>query len=268
MSADTASTYGWTQGTLVPRAAYAAQSEAGLHGLSARHRWRMLLAPSLPPPEMISLRLTHRMSHRIEHRLAAAMLALACASAQAAGGPLGIDHEWRLDQSGIWARHHQSELEYGVVAIEVGGALWLGNETELGHTFWQTLDASAISAVAAQGLKYAFGRARPEQGEGPNQWFQGRCCSSFPSGEVALQASFVTPFIVNYGRREPWVWALEVLPAYDAVARMKSQAHWQTDVLAGWALGSAVGYWSTTRQTPIFVQVLPHGFSVGFSKRF
>jgi undecaprenyl-diphosphatase len=49
---------------------------------------------------------------------------------------------------------------------------------------------------------------------------------------------------------------------------MKSQAHWQTDVLASWALGTAVGYWATTRQTPIFVQVLPHGVSVGFSKRF
>jgi undecaprenyl-diphosphatase len=83
-----------------------------------------------------------------------------------------------------------------------------------------------------------------------------------------LQASFVTPFIVNYARRNPWVWALEILPAYDAVARVKSQAHWQTDVLAGWALGTAVGYVSTTWKTPMFVQILPHGLVVGFSKRF
>jgi len=85
---------------------------------------------------------------------------------------------------------------------------------------------------------------------------------------VTLQASFVTPFIVNYARQEPWVWALEILPAYDAAARLKSQAHWQTDVIAGWALGSAIGYWSTTRRVPLSVQILPRGLSVGFYKRF
>ncbi len=65
-----------------------------------------------------------------------------------------------------------------------------------------------------------------------------------PSGEVTLQASFVTPFIVNYADRNPWVWALEVLPAYDAAARVKEGAHWQSDVLAGWALGTTVGYFA------------------------
>ncbi|MGT2477357.1 phosphatase PAP2 family protein [Paraburkholderia terrae] len=116
-------------------------------------------------------------------------------------------------------------------------------------------------------MKYTFRRARPNSGQGPNAWFVSGG-DSFPSGEVTLQASFVTPFIVNYGRRYPWVWALELLPAYDAVARMKAQAHWQTDVLAGWALGTAVGYLATTWETPIFVQILPHGLTVGFAKRF
>src|SRR5579864_8126024 len=190
----------------------------------------------------------HRLSgFGIRHGIVAATLAMFAACAHAGGGPLGIDHEWALDQSGIWARNVQLGLEYAVIATEVGGDLWLGNDNVLGHTFWQTLDASAISAVAAQGLKYTFSRARLSSGLGPNQWFKSRCCQSFPSGEVALQASFVTPFIVNYARRNPWVWAPEILPVYDAVARMKSQAHWQTDVLAGWALGTAVGYWSTTR---------------------
>ncbi|PPK47675.1 undecaprenyl-diphosphatase [Trinickia symbiotica] len=198
---------------------------------------------------------------------AAAALALACSTTQAGGGPLGIDHELAFDQGGIWGRGYQLSLEYGVIATAVGGALWLGNDTELGHTFWQTIDAGVISSAAAVGLQYAFGRARPTAGKGPNQWFTSGG-HSFPSGEVTLQAAFVTPVIVNYGSRDPWVWALELLPAYDAVARVKSQAHWQTDVLAGWALGSAVGYWATRWKTPLFVQILPHGFTVGFSKRF
>jgi len=212
--------------------------------------------------------LPRRTGSRIWHYFAAATIGVAAVGAHAGGGPLGIDHELAFDQSGIWARGYQLGLEYAVVAVELGGAMWFGNDNELGHTFWQTMDASAISAVAAEGMKYAFGRARPASGLGPNEWFRGRCCHSFPSGEVTLQASFVTPFIVNYGRRNPWVWALEILPLYDGIARMKSQSHWQTDVLASWALGTAVGYWSTTRDTPIFVQLLPHGFAVGISKRF
>lgn len=65
------------------------------------------------------------------------------------------------------------------MAAELGGALWLGNHNELGHTFWQTMDASAISAVAAQGMKYAFSRVRPDQGQGPNQWFPGALLPEF-----------------------------------------------------------------------------------------
>jgi undecaprenyl-diphosphatase len=64
------------------------------------------------------------------------------------------------------------------------------------------------------------------------------------------------------------VWSLELLPAYDAIARLKSQAHWQTDVIAAWALGSAVGYWTASRATPFSVQILPRGMTVGFYKRF
>jgi hypothetical protein len=201
-------------------------------------------------------------------RIGLLLLLLASSRAIAAGGPLGIDHELSLDQSGIWARKYQTGIEYGVIAVEVGGALWLGNESELGHVLWQTLDASVISGIAAEALKRTFSRARPDQGEGPNKWFQGGCCESFPSGEVTLQASFVTPIIVHYAKENPWIWTLEALPIYDSIARLKSRAHWQSDVIAGWAVGSAIGYWSTTRQTPISVQILPGGFSVGVSKRF
>lgn len=198
----------------------------------------------------------------------ALLLVFTSSCADAGGGLLGIDHELSLDQNGIWARRYQTGLEFSVIATEVGGALWLGNDNELGHTFWQSIDASVISGLAADALKRGFSRARPGQGNNPDKWFQGSCCESFPSGEVTLQASFVTPLIVNYAKSQPWVWALEALPAYDSIARLKSQAHWQTDVIAGWALGSAVGYWSTTRQIPISVQILPGGLSVGFSKRF
>jgi PAP2 superfamily len=201
-------------------------------------------------------------------RVPLVLLMVASCAAHAGDGPFGIDHELSLDQSGIWARKYQTALESGVIATELAGALWLGNDNPLGHTFWQAIDSTTLSAVSAEILKYGFSRARPSQGNNPNQWFKGSCCQSFPSGEVTLQASFVTPFIADYARQNPWIWSLELLPAYDAVARLKSQAHWQSDVIAGWALGSAIGYWSTTRTVPLSVQILPKGLSVGFSKRF
>ena len=206
---------------------------------------------------------------RVSRGLFVLMLLLAAPfEVRAGGGPLGIDHEWALDESGIWARKYQVGLEFGVIAVEVGGALWLGDEDGLGHTLWQTIDSSLISGLASEVLKRSFSRARPEQGDNPNAWFKGSCCESFPSGEVTLQASFVTPLIVHYARENPWIWGLEALPVYDAIARMKSHAHWQTDVIAGWALGTGVGYWTTTWKTPLMVRVLPGGLSVGIYKRF
>jgi hypothetical protein len=196
------------------------------------------------------------------------MIAGALPSVQAANGPLGIDHEWGLDKSGVWAQKYQNVLEYGAIAVELGGGIYFGRDQPLGQTFWQSVDSTAVSAVSAEILKYAFSRARPNQGGNPNRWFQGACCDSFPSGEVTVQASFVTPLIVNYARSNPWVWSLEVLPLYTAIARLKNQAHWQSDVIAGWALGTAVGYWSTRREVPISVQILPRGLTIGISRSF
>ncbi len=90
-------------------------------------------------------------------RLNACLLVLMLASgrALAGGGLLGIDHEWAYDNSGIWKRSYQLDLEYGAVATEAVGALWLGNDDPLGHEFWQGIDSTAVSGVAAQLLKYA-----------------------------------------------------------------------------------------------------------------
>ena len=62
--------------------------------------------------------------------------------------------------------------------------------------------------------------------------------------------------------------AVFALPAYDAVARVKSGSHWQSDVLAGWALGTAFGYWSAKRNDPFFLQVPPHGITAGVRMSF
>jgi len=181
-----------------------------------------------------------------------------------AGGPLGIDHELAYDDSGIWKRSTQLALLDTLVVGEIACGLWEGGEETFGKTCWQSIDASLIAAVSSQALKYAFTRARPSQGDDPNAWFKGGSHYSFPSGEVAAVSAIVTPFIAQYGSEHPAVWALELLPLYDGLARMKSQAHWQTDVLAGFAIGTVSGYWAHGRDQPFSLSVMPHGVAVGW----
>ena len=187
--------------------------------------------------------------------------------ALAGGGPLGIDHRVSYDNSGIWARSNQSALIDGMMAVAGVGALWEGGDDRLGKTFWQSVDAGVFSGVAATALKYVFSRERPSQTSDPNHWFTGHG-QSFPSGEVTTTSSLITPFVLEYGRDHPAVYALELLPIYDGIARIKTRGHWQTDVLAGFALGTAAGYFLHRPGSPIILSILPHGFEIGFRRRF
>ena len=210
------------------------------------------------------------MARRNSAQTAAAIslcLLFAPAPAQADGGPLGIDHRWNYDNSGIWKRSNQDLLRYGALVAAIGLALWEGDGSRLGQAAWQSVDSVVLAGVTAEAAKRVFGRERPGYANDPNQWFKSRN-RSFPSGEVAEITSIITPYVLEYRHDHPGVWALELLPAYDAIARMKVQAHWQTDVLAGFALGTATGVLAYKRDTPFVLSVLPHAVSIGLKKRF
>jgi membrane-associated phospholipid phosphatase len=184
-----------------------------------------------------------------------------------AGGPLRIDHRWDQEAHGIWNRTNQNILQYGALVLDAGFALWEGGESRLGKTAWQSID-SVVAAGAVTGvMKPVFGRVRPAETDNPNQWFK-RGHYSFPSGEVAEVSAIVTPYILEYAHDHPAVYALEIIPAYDMLARMTSQGHWQTDVLAGFAIGTAAGYLAHKRDSPFLLGILPGGVGIGFKKQF
>jgi undecaprenyl-diphosphatase len=198
-------------------------------------------------------------------------LAVCCPlTAHAGGGPFGIDHRLSYDNSGIWKKSNQKILLYSTLATVGIGALAEGDSTEFGETSWRAVDSIVFTSLAATAMKYTFRRERPSRTDDPNQWFKGGSQNhSFPSGEVATISAAVTPFIVHYGEDHPWVYALAVLPAYDAVARMKVRGHWQSDVLVGAALGTGIGLWSSRRSSsPIILSWLPGGFRIGFVHHF
>ena len=191
------------------------------------------------------------------------------ASATAGGGPLGIDHRLQYDNSGIWKRSNQKIL-VGATAVTVfGGALLLGDNDDFGDTLWRSVDSVVLASATTDVLKLGFRRQRPSETDDPDKFFSsGKKNNSFPSGEVTLISAAVTPFIVRYGEDHPMVYALALLPAYDMVARMKTRGHWQTDVLAGAAIGTGFGIWASRRNSPFILSVLPGGFKVGFIHHF
>jgi PAP2 superfamily len=196
----------------------------------------------------------------------AAAIGLVLASTTVRAG--GIDHRITYDNSGIWNHSVEMAVLDTMIVGEIGCGVWEGGETRLGKTCWQAVDSSVVSAVFAYAGKYIFTRSRPSQTDNPNQWFQGKGNYSFPSGEVTAVTSIVTPFMLQYGRDNPAVYALALLPLYSGVARLKEWGHWQTDVLASWALGGVTGYWASTRETPLILSVLPHAVMVGVHTQF
>lgn len=202
-------------------------------------------------------------------RALSVFVAAACAAgAAAAGGPLGIDHRLNFDERGLWDRSSQRFVRFGAAALVIGAALWEGSDSRLGRTLWKSTESLVAADLASEAIKRVTRRARPIQGNNPDDWFGASSHHSFPSGEVTQITAIVTPIIAEYAHDTPAVWALAALPVYVGVARMKAQAHWQTDVLAGAALGGAIGWYEHKRDAAWVVGVLPRGVTVGLRKRF
>jgi undecaprenyl-diphosphatase len=126
----------------------------------------------------------------------------------------------------------------------------------------------AVAGVTTEVMKNVFQRPRPSQSSNPNLWRQGSGNKSFPSGETATMAAFVTPIILDNREEHPWVWTLLSLPLYMAEARMRSQAHWLSDVVVGGAVGIAAGTWAADRDSPLLLEITKDGMFVGLKQRF
>lgn len=198
--------------------------------------------------------------------LALALVALPCAAQNC--GWSRIDHRVSLDNSGVWNPNVYRGIVGGLTVAGLGGAIWEGSETRWGKTMWQGAEAQAIAALGATAGKVIFTRERPSETDNPCLWFQGGSNYSFPSGEAAFAAALVTPYTLEYGPDQPAVYALLLLPLYVGIGRVKNQDHWQTDVLAGWAVGGLSGWLSHSLDTPITIQLLPHGVAVGLKAKF
>jgi membrane-associated phospholipid phosphatase len=111
------------------------------------------------------------------------------------------------------------------------------------------LEGAGIALVAATGLKYAIGRARPTAGEGRSEFHPGKsddAFRSFPSRHTALMFAAVTPYAREFDM--PWLYGVAALTN---VARSFSREHWFSDTVAGSLVGVAAGTlaWEARRES-------------------
>ncbi len=209
---------------------------------------------------------------RAAARVAALALALApfAGPAHAGGGPLGIDSVVPLNDAGIWDPDVQRAAYFSLLLVPWGAALAEGTGTRLGRTWWRSAESATASLVTMTAVKSLAQRRRPGQSDppDPDRWREGGDFESFPSGHVTLATAAVAPFIMEYGRDRPAVWALAAIPAWMGLARVNVGAHWQSDVLGGWALGIATAWLASKPDSPLVLSVLGDGGFVGLRYRW
>jgi membrane-associated phospholipid phosphatase len=192
----------------------------------------------------------------------------ACTGDGASGGILRLDRCDEFEATGLYSRSNQTRVDLAVIAGTITVALWSGSESPTGRTAWKAFDSIVTTAVATEVMKNVFQRPRPAQSNDPDLWRQGKGNKSFPSGEVALMAAFVTPIIIEHRQDTPVVWALAALPIYMGRARLSSQGHWLSDVLVGAGVGIAGGYFASGRKSPWLLLPTGDGVFAGFATQF
>lgn len=164
----------------------------------------------------------------------------------------------------------------------VGGALpWIGlagagvmaldgSDPRRARTALSAAEAGVGSAIAATGLKYVFGRPRPNSRQSRNDFdlFGGGASNrdSMPSRQSAVAWAVATPFAEEYNM--PWIYGLA---AMTSLSRVGKQQHWLSDTVAGGLLGYGMGrlFWESARGNQKLPQVFvdPSGVTMNWSFR-
>ncbi|HWM69709.1 MAG TPA: phosphatase PAP2 family protein [Steroidobacteraceae bacterium] len=137
------------------------------------------------------------------------------------------------------------------------------------------LEAAAFSTVTAEGLKFAAGRARPNESNRVDDWRAGG--SSFPS--LHATAAFAIGTVLAESGSDEYRWVRRVLgygiAGATAYIRVKDNVHWLSDTVAGAALGAATARFAMNRREarhpPLDVSIGPAqggGMSVSLNYTF
>ena len=127
-----------------------------------------------------------------------------------------------------------------------GYATLLGSHAGEGEA-WNMLESGGLSFVSAYALKYIVRRPRPDATTDPNHFFGGG--DSFPSEHVT--AAFAVGTVLAESGNPEFRWIRRTI-GYGvgfgtAYLRMRHNAHWLSDTVAGAALGMATAHFVMNR---------------------
>jgi len=160
----------------------------------------------------------------------------------------------------------------GSLGVIYGWGLYSHND-EARHAVLTGVEGIGLSSLLTVGMKYAFGRKRPNAGDGPKAFFQGG--QSFVSGDTT--PTFAAAATISEAFDYHW-WA--AVPAYSlavmtGVGRMGKDAHWASDILGSALVGAGTTellfYLHRQREKPnslIILPMLPGQRATGVSVAF
>jgi membrane-associated phospholipid phosphatase len=162
---------------------------------------------------------------------------------------------------------------FGSLGLIYGWGLYSHND-EARHAVLTGVEGIGLSSLLTVGIKAAFGRERPNAGEGPRAFFKGG--QSFVSGDTT--PTFAAAAAISEAFDYHW-WA--AIPAYSlavmtGVGRMGKDAHWASDILGSALVGAGTTellfYLHREREKPTSLIILPMvpghgamGVTVGFN---
>jgi membrane-associated phospholipid phosphatase len=139
----------------------------------------------------------------------------------------------------------QDAIPTAAVLVATWGYANLIDSSDGRREAWAMLEAAGLSSVTAYALKYAVGREAPDQTSDPDEWLKGGG-GSFPSWHSA--AAFAVGTVLAESGNDEYRWLRRVLGYGLGVAtsyeRLKHNAHWLSDTIAGAALGGATAHFT------------------------
>jgi membrane-associated phospholipid phosphatase len=147
------------------------------------------------------------------------------------------------------------DLQDALPTIAALGATWLyaglANSDSGRRETWAMIEAGGLSVATTFVLKFVAARERPDQTDDPNKWRANG--SSFPS--LHATAAFAVGTVLAESGNDDDRWVRRLL-GYGAVAgftayeRLKHNAHWLSDDVAGAAVGGSTAYYVMQRNYP------------------
>jgi hypothetical protein len=142
----------------------------------------------------------------------------------------------------------QDALPTVAVVGATGAYAWLAGDRDGRQEAWTMFEAGALSTVTTYALKYAIAREGPDQTSSPSQWFKGGG-KSFPSEHAS--AAFAVGTVLAESGNDEYRWLRRLLGYGLGVAtsyeRLRHNAHWLSDTVAGAALGAATANFAMKR---------------------